>query len=119
MNRIVQLRKEHKLSQKELAERLQVHQTAVSQWETGRTVPGFDFLCEMAALFDASVTYIMGTSVERGVWPGNHHTADRTSGQDRLLEAYNRLNPAGQAVAIERVEELAEISKYKRDAQDG
>lgn len=41
--------------------------------------------------------------------------ADRVNGElyDRLLLAFNLLNDLGQQKAIERVEELTEISKYK------
>ena len=43
MNRIREVRKAKKLSQTELAEMLHVHQTAVSQWENGKTEPDVDF----------------------------------------------------------------------------
>ena len=44
MNIIKDLRKRAKLSQIELAELCGVHQTAVSQWEKGRTNPDTDML---------------------------------------------------------------------------
>ena len=44
MNRIYELRKQNGLSQQKLAEILNVHQTAVSQWEKGRTNPDMSIL---------------------------------------------------------------------------
>ena len=48
MNRIKQLRKEKGISQVKLAETLGVHQTAISQWETGRTNPDLDTAKKLA-----------------------------------------------------------------------
>lgn len=60
MNRIRELRKSRNMSQKTLAELLHVHQTAVSQWETGRTETDLATLCEMARLFGVSLEYLAG-----------------------------------------------------------
>ncbi len=62
MNRIKELRKKHGLSQQELADALHVHQTAVSQWENGKTAPDLDNLQQMAKLFGVSTDYILGQS---------------------------------------------------------
>ena len=58
MNRIKELRKARKISQCKLAEMLNVHQTAISQWETGRTNPDiataifyYNILTEYCLLF--------------------------------------------------------------------
>ena len=66
MNRIAQLRKEKDWSQQELADMLEVHQTAVSQWENERTTPNFEALMELCGLFDVRPEYLMGNSNERG-----------------------------------------------------
>lgn len=66
MNRIEQLRKEKGWSQQRLAEIQGVHQTAVSQWEKGRTTPSFETLMSLCSLFDVRPEYLMGTSAERG-----------------------------------------------------
>ena len=36
------------------------------------------------------------------------------SRKDRYLELFDKLNPMGQRIAVERVEELTEIPKYQR-----
>ena len=59
MNRIKLLRKEKKISQVKLAEVLGVHQTAISQWETGRTNPDLDTAKKLAAYFNVTLDYLL------------------------------------------------------------
>ena len=59
MNRIKQLRKEKGISQVKLAETLGVHQTAISQWETGRTNPDLDTAKKLAACFNVTLDYLL------------------------------------------------------------
>ena len=60
MNRIRDLRKKNGLSQKELGRILHVDQTAVSQWETGKTSPSTETAVQIAQLFDVPVEYLLG-----------------------------------------------------------
>lgn len=60
MNRIKELRKKAHMSQGELAQRLHVHQTAISQWETERTETDIGNLQAMAELFNVSLDYLTG-----------------------------------------------------------
>ncbi|MCL2512362.1 MAG: helix-turn-helix domain-containing protein [Oscillospiraceae bacterium] len=60
MNRIKELRKQNNLSQGKLAKLLKIHQTAVSQWETGRTSPEKKLANKMAGMFGVSIGYILG-----------------------------------------------------------
>lgn len=64
LNRIKELRKEQKISQQKLATILNVHQTAISQWETGRTNPDILIAAEIAKLFNVSLEYVLGISDE-------------------------------------------------------
>ena len=64
-DRIRTLRKINKLSQNALAKMLNVHQTAVSQWENGRTVPDVETLPRLAGLFQVSTDYLLGLDNEQ------------------------------------------------------
>lgn len=64
MNRIQELRKGFGYSQQKLAKCLNVHQTAISQWETGRTSPDIDVATVMSQLFGVSLEYLLGISDE-------------------------------------------------------
>ena len=60
MNRIIELRTQRKISQLKLAKELNVHQTAVSQWEQNRTSPDSQLLPDIASYFGVSIDYLLG-----------------------------------------------------------
>lgn len=60
MSIIRELRKRNNLSQKSLSELCGVHQTAVSQWEKGRTQPDVNSLKKLSELFGVSIETLMG-----------------------------------------------------------
>jgi len=60
MNIIKELRLKNKISQKQLADLCCVHQTAVSQWENGRTVPDRNSLQLLSKVFGVSVEVLLG-----------------------------------------------------------
>ncbi|MBE6704242.1 MAG: helix-turn-helix domain-containing protein [Ruminococcaceae bacterium] len=59
MKNIKILRKESELSQAEFAALFNVHQTAVSQWEQGRTVPDIDTAIRIAEKFEVSLEFVL------------------------------------------------------------
>ena len=54
------LRKNKNVSQKELAEFLQMSQTAISHFETGRNEPDLKTVIKLADFFGCSVDYLLG-----------------------------------------------------------
>ncbi len=58
---ISRLRREHEMSQDELAEKLFVTRQAVSRWENGDTTPNVDTLKSLSALFDVSINTLLGS----------------------------------------------------------
>ncbi len=63
MNNIKALRKGARLSQAELAQLCAVHQTAVSQWEQGRTNPDTETLIALSEIFHTSIGSILGLDI--------------------------------------------------------
>ena len=57
---IKELRKQKGLSQRELAQLCNVHQTAVSQWEKGRTSPDSESLKILSSVLGVSVARLIG-----------------------------------------------------------
>lgn len=60
MDKIREYRRRCGLSQKELADLCGVHQTAVSQWEKGRTTPDLESLKKLAKALGVSVELLLG-----------------------------------------------------------
>lgn len=56
---LVTLRKQHGLTQMELAEKLSVSRQAISRWEVGAAVPSTDNLKILSHLYGVSVDYIL------------------------------------------------------------
>ncbi len=60
--KIRSLREKHGLKQINLANALQVSPQAVSKWERGANYPDIPILLRIAALFDVSIDYLLGTT---------------------------------------------------------
>ena len=56
---IAELRKENELTQKDLAERINVSDKAVSRWETGKGYPDVTSLVSLSEYFDVSVNELL------------------------------------------------------------
>ena len=61
--RLKKLRVDHSLSQKELAQRLQFSQQAVTKWENDVASPDPDTLRKIAIMFHVSVDYLIGNDI--------------------------------------------------------
>lgn len=62
--RLKDLRKQYNFTQKELADKMHVDQTAISYWENGKTYPDFDKQQMLAKIFHVSVNYLLGEDTE-------------------------------------------------------
>lgn len=60
MNRLKELRKEKKLSQKELADFLGINEKTISRWENGESTIKSDKAQALADFFGVSVGYLLG-----------------------------------------------------------
>ena len=63
-NRLVQLRKEHHLSQEELAEKIGISRQAVSKWERAESSPDTDNIILLSKLYHISIDELLRTSDE-------------------------------------------------------
>lgn len=61
-SRLFALRKESGLSQKALADILDLSDAAITMMEKGRRSPSFEVLCALADYFDVSLDYLVGRS---------------------------------------------------------
>lgn len=126
------------MSQETLARAIGSTKSTISKYELGHREPSLDTIQRIAdalriEFFDlvvptgdqASVDGLL-TEVEdakkrglRVVWKNDNLYLTAPSKEQKILLAFDKLNPDGQKVAIERVEELTEIPKYQRKPGDG
>ena len=123
MNNIKKLRKKKKLSQVEFASTLNVHPSAVSQWETGRTNPDMAQIITISNTFDVSTDYILGITNN----PIPHAKQDESNIQNSnawefispqekdILENVKSLSPDDRAKAEEYITMLKTLSEVKSD----
>lgn len=62
MNRVKELRKEHKITQEKLAASLGISRSAVAMYETGKCDLSNEILIACASFFDVSTDYLLGQS---------------------------------------------------------
>ena len=61
-DRLIQLRKENKMTQADLAEELHLSRQAISRWETGVAVPSSENFLELSRVYSVPVDSIMRES---------------------------------------------------------
>jgi len=106
--RIKRLRQEKKLSQLELAEFLNISNTTLSQYESGKRIPGDEIKIKIAQFFNVSIDYLFGCTDVRNPYPGKEPMSKDES------EAYHFLDNSGLCKEdITKVEEYIELLKQK------
>lgn len=130
MNNIRLLRVKSGLSQRELAEKLHVHQTAISQWESGRVNPDMQSQKNLAAFFDVTIDYLLGMSEDSQRYYANNINGsnivqgngsvtisenDTTSKEEsELLRIYRELDVRGRAKLLNAAFALEDESIAKQ-----
>jgi len=65
MNRIRELRKQMNMTQKELANHLQIADSTLSYWEMGKYEPDKEALMKLSRFFNVPIDYILGGDFEK------------------------------------------------------
>lgn len=77
-----ELRRKNKLTQLEVAEKLNYSDKAVSKWEQGESLPGIEVLYKLAKLYGVSMDYIVG---EKEVKPARAVFGGLTQKRKRII----------------------------------
>ena len=59
-NVLIQLRKQHNLSQQDIAEKLNISQQAYAHYENGKRMPNIETLIKIADFYNVSLDYLTG-----------------------------------------------------------
>ena len=92
--RLLELRAEKGLSQREVAKLLQISQGTYNNWENGRTQPSIEQLITLAKLFSVSVDYLVENTDEFGTVDAGNGLSEK---ERRLLKCYRSLSTEAQA----------------------
>lgn len=131
-------RKKAGLTQAELAEKLNISYQNISQWERDLRQPKVETLEKIAEAlkispadlgiiryeayfpFDPASHQILLDAIDRAfkpmpkLEPLNTKVSNSEALRHRLLQNFSALNEFGQQKAVERVEELTEIERYRK-----
>lgn len=89
MLRLLELRTEKKLSQREMAKKLNISQGTYNNWEHAKTQPSIEQLIEISRFFNVSVDYLIGNADDYGLI----NVKDNLSPEQRkMLQLFNRLD---------------------------
>lgn len=113
MNPIRKIRTEAGLSQAKFAQMLNVHQTAVSQWEQGRTTPDVEVAKKISELFNVSLDLILDNPyVEKQKTPAE--PGERTvSDEDIMFALFN----GADDITDEMFEEVKRFAQFIQERE--
>ena len=101
MNRIKELRKQKKLTQKELAKYLQIADSTLSYWELGTYEPDQESLKKLSKFFLVPIDYILYNDMFESYIPNNFGS---------VQASYNRGEFLG--LSQDEIEKLAEYAEF-------
>ena len=115
MNRIRQLRKQKKITQKVLAGHLDIADSTLSYWEQGRYEPDINALRQLSKFFNVTIDYIVGeiTSVDFEV--GNDYdisVSETKIPYDVKLDETLLKRSEFENLSSEEIEKLAEYAEF-------
>ena len=111
-SRIKEARLSKGLKQEDLAKLIGVTKGAVGNYEADYSSPKDIVLYKIFEVLNVDANYIFQDNIKNKKTP-----PPLTAEENRLLNAFSKLNQNGKLEAVNRVEELTEISKYTFSAQ--
>ena len=124
---IKEARKKANLTQKELGQRIGLSYQSIAQWENNLRKPKPETLQKIANALGVSIWslsaagsplefsygFLSGLEEERSIRSAFNYTYSKK--EQELIDLFFELNDDGQCKAIERIQELTEIPKYKKE----
>lgn len=100
--RVVRLRKERKLTQKEMAEALELSRQTVSNWEKGKIEPNIGVLSKIAEYFGVSTDFLLGHETYTTQYEGKYRQEGFYWGRkiNRLAHEVLRLMPPERPIRL-------------------
>lgn len=104
IQRIRELMKEHHISQKKLADELQVSASTLSNYLTGNRWLNLDLICKISRYLDTSSDYLLGLSDQK-------HTVRLPDDEQVLLEMYRTLPNQARHCAVNQLQQLEQLCR--------
>lgn len=105
------LREARDLKKRELADKIHVSPSMISQYESGRSMPSYDVLISLADFFEVSVDSLLGHIPKKLSAPAYSPVYHNSITQTQLLEMCNQLSPGYREALITTLEAFLCCSK--------
>ena len=114
--RLRSLRRQNRLTQQAVADRLNIHRTTYTKYETGGVTPDQQGLLCLAELFGVTVDYLLGRETvpadHLSVADGTQVTLNLTAQEKALLQTFRQLKPAAQVALLQQARET--VARQRR-----
>ncbi len=112
-------RKKSNLTQKALAEKLNLKSSSVSNWETGINSVDIDTLHNICKIFEVSINDMFGSFANKNSEPliDEKDITCLSANEKELINNYRSVNNKGQKRLLETSKELKDMDKYKKDTE--
>ena len=115
------VRKEHKLTQQDIANVLGIDRSTYTFYETGKTSPSISTIYKLAEIYNVSIGYLLGVEDGRGeakrksapmnvAAQGTDHIAYLDKDEQMLLMCYRIISDENKEKAIQMMKDLAKNS---------
>lgn len=113
-DRLIITRKQHGISQKCLAETLEITPTRLNFWEKGKREPDISMIFKLADTLKVSADYLIGLvdNPNERYNPSGKKADTLAADEEQLLDNYNKLNPTGKDKVQDYTEDLTDNEKY-------
>ena len=87
------------MTQKEVANKLGIHQSTYTKYETGDSDPSSEMLLKLSEIFEVSTDYLLGRD-EKENKPASVSTDGQSEEMKELIRLYDQASPEMQAAAL-------------------
>lgn len=121
-NNIKTLRNEHKWTQEQLGDKLNVTKQSVSQWESAKKIPEMDAIVRMSALFGVTIDELIGTSKLRNkivhcpetIMKMNEEKMEQRFGRNHQIQILNKELHVMTDEELDEIQKAVEFIKFKK-----
>ncbi len=110
-DRLKAIRKEKKLTQKEVASRCGIAEPTIRKYESGKLNPKWETVQKIAKALEVDSAVLMGWEERSAIITEEVKAIEKQ--EKKLLQSFRKLNPDGQKKVIDYITDLSEIPRYQ------
>lgn len=112
--RLRALRRQSRLTQQQVADRLSLHRTTYTKYETGVVAPDREALIRLSELFGVTVDYLVGRETEvTTMAEGSSETLQLSLQEQKLVQMYRQLTYTEQQELLQKAQKAFQSRKRK------